>query len=201
MKRLLFAALLAAGLSVQPAHAAVVTFTPIAAEGYAQVADGYQEGGLSFSSSVPGYMFTWGKNDAFNPDKGGATLSLATVNVSLVVTAADGGLFDLAGFDLTTGFNGAGGAVPFTWTDAGGLHASTLALDDLKGLQTFSLNLKGLSQFTLRSTAPKMFQVDNIVASPVVSAVPEPATWAMMILGFGLAGSALRRARAQGAAA
>nr|WP_309646703.1 PEPxxWA-CTERM sorting domain-containing protein [Phenylobacterium sp.] len=33
--------------------------------------------------------------------------------------------------------------------------------------------------------------VDNIT----LSAVPEPATWAMMIMGFGLAGSALRRRR------
>ena len=37
---------------------------------------------------------------------------------------------------------------------------------------------------------------DNVVldASPLqISAVPEPATWAMMITGFGLAGTALRR--------
>lgn len=30
----------------------------------------------------------------------------------------------------------------------------------------------------------------------VVAAVPEPASWAMLITGFGLAGSALRRRRA-----
>jgi len=29
-----------------------------------------------------------------------------------------------------------------------------------------------------------------------ITAVPEPATWAMMILGFGAAGSVLRRRRA-----
>jgi hypothetical protein len=34
----------------------------------------------------------------------------------------------------------------------------------------------------------------NIARAPVVDgAVPEPATWAMMILGFGLVGGALRR--------
>ena len=40
--------------------------------------------------------------------------------------------------------------------------------------------------------------VDNFTlgAATPVSAVPEPATWAMMIAGFGLAGSALRRRRA-----
>jgi hypothetical protein len=37
------------------------------------------------------------------------------------------------------------------------------------------------------------FEFDNIAT---VSAVPEPATWAMMITGFGLAGAAMRRRRA-----
>lgn len=32
--------------------------------------------------------------------------------------------------------------------------------------------------------------------TPVGAAVPEPATWAMMVLGFGLAGAAIRRRRA-----
>ena len=39
------------------------------------------------------------------------------------------------------------------------------------------------------------------VDSPLSSAVPEPATWAMMITGFGLAGSAIRRRRTVFAAA
>ena len=38
--------------------------------------------------------------------------------------------------------------------------------------------------------------VDNITIS---SAVPEPATWAMMIIGFGAAGSMVRTARRQNA--
>jgi hypothetical protein len=37
------------------------------------------------------------------------------------------------------------------------------------------------------------FEFDNIATT---SAVPEPATWAMMITGFGLAGAAMRRRRA-----
>lgn len=40
--------------------------------------------------------------------------------------------------------------------------------------------------------------IDNVRVNVegITSAVPEPATWAMMITGFGLAGSALRRRRA-----
>ena len=40
----------------------------------------------------------------------------------------------------------------------------------------------------------------RITTSPVANVVPEPATWAMLILGFGLVGSALRRSPAQKAA-
>lgn len=42
---------------------------------------------------------------------------------------------------------------------------------------------------------PSFLLVDNFVMNPV----PEPATWALMISGFGLAGAALRRRRAASA--
>lgn len=45
---------------------------------------------------------------------------------------------------------------------------------------------------TLMSGSPN-FAVDTLVFSQ--SAVPEPATWAMMLLGFGAVGMALRRSR------
>jgi hypothetical protein len=35
----------------------------------------------------------------------------------------------------------------------------------------------------------------ELLSEPTLSAVPEPATWAMMITGFGLAGTAIRRRR------
>lgn len=41
------------------------------------------------------------------------------------------------------------------------------------------------------SSTGKSFELDNIA----VSAVPEPATWAMMIAGFGMLGGALRASR------
>jgi len=43
------------------------------------------------------------------------------------------------------------------------------------------------------------FQFDNIRLSDVTGAVPEPATWAMMIGGFGLVGGAMRRRRSASA--
>lgn len=45
--------------------------------------------------------------------------------------------------------------------------------------------------------------VNNLIlgSTPVAAAVPEPATWALMLTGFGLAGGALRRRRPQAVAA
>jgi len=48
------------------------------------------------------------------------------------------------------------------------------------------------------ASAQNSFEFDNIAT---ISAVPEPATWAMMIMGFGLAGSAVRNSRRKTAAA
>jgi hypothetical protein len=47
---------------------------------------------------------------------------------------------------------------------------------------------------------PVALRIDNIVYSVTTGpGVPEPATWAMMITGFGLTGAALRRRRRAGA--
>lgn len=37
------------------------------------------------------------------------------------------------------------------------------------------------------------FEFDNLATGGIAAAVPEPATWGMMILGFGLMGAAMRR--------
>jgi len=54
----------------------------------------------------------------------------------------------------------------------------------------------------LRSTDGSAFSIDNIgIGAFSVGGVPEPATWAMMILGFGIAGTALRYQRRRAALA
>lgn len=57
----------------------------------------------------------------------------------------------------------------------------------------FTLNATpgdGITRIVFETTQ-NSFEIDNISGS----AVPEPATWAMMITGFGLAGTAIRRRR------
>lgn len=43
---------------------------------------------------------------------------------------------------------------------------------------------------------PNYFGLDNVSVTAVSAAVPEPATWAMMLVGFGAMGVAMRRQRA-----
>ena len=42
---------------------------------------------------------------------------------------------------------------------------------------------------------PSLFLLDNVSVTAVNGAVPEPATWAMMLVGFGAVGVSLRRRR------
>jgi hypothetical protein len=61
-------------------------------------------------------------------------------------------------------------------------------------LVTFLLSgtdVGAFSQLRLTSTS-NAFEIDNVTVN---SGVPEPATWAMMLMGFGAAGAAMRRSR------
>ena len=58
---------------------------------------------------------------------------------------------------------------------------------------TFSFSTTNIKSVSFSSTS--QFGVDNFNFDGVQSAVPEPATWAMMLLGFGLIGGAMRSAK------
>jgi hypothetical protein len=92
--------------------------------------------------------------------------------------------------------NGGGGDVLFTFNHVGGGQDSvTVSLvAGIFGLQTFSFNETDLTSvvFTPTTTQGPWIQFDNVGVN--VSAVPEPSTWAMMILGFaGIGFMAYRR--------
>jgi hypothetical protein len=65
------------------------------------------------------------------------------------------------------------------------------------GLFTVSGNAGEKFTSVTFASASNSFEVDNLA---VAGGVPEPASWAMMLLGFGGLGSLLRRRRSQGAA-
>jgi len=58
-------------------------------------------------------------------------------------------------------------------------------------LETVSFNFGGISSIQFSTTT--QFGVDNFQFTQGNSAVPEPATWAMMLLGFGAVGFSFRR--------
>ena len=91
----------------------------------------------------------------------------------------------------------------------GGLYVSTaveLSKFDISGNKTLSLNTgpivsNGPLAFIPGGTPPRdPCEAGTRICGPG-SAAPEPSAWALMILGFGAAGSALRRSRALIAAA
>ena len=81
--------------------------------------------------------------------------------------------------------------MPFKYTDGAGLHITTLILDDRIGLQTFQFNFNGLTSFSVGGSG-FFFQLDNVVVDGV-TAVPEPATFALLMAGLGAVGLVTRR--------
>ena len=110
----------------------------------------------------------------------------------MTITKAAGGSFTLVSFDLADLFNdGSGGPMPFKYTDGAGLHITTLSLDDRIGLQKFQFNVNGLTSFSVGGSG-FFFQLDNVVVDGV-TAVPEPATFALLMAGLGAVGLVTRR--------
>ncbi len=64
----------------------------------------------------------------------------------------------------------------------------------LKGASTSDTSVLGGIDYTA-STPPKFFSARTVtvVSTDLTAAVPEPSTWALMILGFGAVGAAMRR--------
>lgn len=143
----------------------------------------------------------YAKNDARNADHGHATLNSNLLNTSTRMTRTDKGAFDLMSIDVADFWDqGQAGWVKFSFTDALGATTSEYRqLDAKKGLETFAINRTNLLAFDYAFAwnytpgSPGWGQVDNIVTD--VTSVPEPATWAMMILGLGGVGATLRRRR------
>jgi hypothetical protein len=106
--------------------------------------------------------------------------------------------FNLAEFNLTDQPNGS----TLVITTAGG--ASSVFNIDGNGANRFGINATGgdlITSATLTSAAGfGTFSQLRIGGDRALTApVPEPATWAMMLIGFGAIGGAMRRRRTAGA--
>lgn len=110
--------------------------------------------------------------------------------------------FDLTGFDpLTAVLTGSAAA-----DDSANIYLNGLRIGDITGftsLQFFSVNsgfVSGVNTLEFQVfniNGPTGIDVSSlrVTARSVSSAVPEPATWALMLFGFGAVGTSMRRKR------
>jgi hypothetical protein len=118
---------------------------------------------------------------------------------ALITTNSAGHATAISGFvndtDPITGLSSYAGAdndlyVTGAWVTFGGLSFSTTSLGD------FNFYNSGQGYYGLISSdVDANGYPDGISATAHVAPVPEPATWIMMLVGFGAAGAAMRRAK------
>jgi len=139
-------------------------------------------GGGSFACNAPanvvqaGNEFTIGNTPGFNFL--GADFGTGTLRISALQDSSLGATI-LNFQNLTSQFTG------FALTGSSGFSGFDLSDISLNG-GMLSIDLRGTN-----NVAGGFIQLDLGTAG----AVPEPATWAMLILGFGLVGCAVRRRR------
>lgn len=108
-------------------------------------------------------------------------------------------LFDTLATNLTftMGSSDAGSTVDIRAFDAFGALTGSTTLTMLSGYNVYTLNglgtFKGLTFFNNNDPAGVRFQ--NFSYTTAAGAVPEPGTWALMLIGFGGIGLSLRSRR------
>ncbi|GGB20210.1 hypothetical protein GCM10011380_07240 [Sphingomonas metalli] len=123
------------------------------------------------------------------------------------VDADTGQAFRVYGITGGTGTVSVGGVLTYTLDGSLGTVGGDLALnqlvtfDDSAALLEVALGLTNSNAPLVLSLADVGYfiSVGDLIATAgdvTVTAVPEPATWALLILGFGLVGGAMRRRRA-----
>ena len=139
-------------------------------------------------------LFVRQANHVYNPDPGGANLYIPFAGVTKF-ERVDGALFNLDSLEFADASNDGSARVSFDLTFFDGVKTGTrtLTYDTKRGFQTADLNLQKIQWFSINTQT----QIDDITVSvPAVAGVPEPTTWALMIMGFGATGAIVRRRRA-----
>lgn len=191
--------LVLATLIAGPAAAATVNvdFADQTASFVTPVANPLDYAVASFSSANGLRVFTFG--GGFPLDKGlcahatNACRSALTIDLSANVTSLSFDVFQVDERDSV---------LSVAATSLGGVQASTLSLTKGWNVNRLTLSdLAGVTRLVLDGTSDEEGVIyDNFsfeTAASTTGGVPEPATWALMISGLGLAGGVLRRRRRQ----
>lgn len=180
MKRLLIAGAVATTLSLAstPATASsTMTFNSLPADFSAYST--FTEDGITIASGNSNHFHTVG-------DGGGGTAAGFYQSDGFPQTVTfSGGVFTLTSIDFLSFFNG----IDALLTSSSG----SIETINTTGTFNFGSGFSNISFFTISSQeggSDNSFVLDNIT---IAGAVPEPATWAMMLIGFGAVGAAMRR--------
>ena len=208
----LFAAAFAATISAVPAGAVTLNFNNAGTVGQ-NLGNNVVESGFQLNADqcAGNNCFTVRAAPTAGAGSDGRVLESYAFNPAITVSQVNGGAFTLqsfaltgvelqyaflSNFDVIFGFNYADGTTAAFATSIGANY-STPTSYLIQG-EIAAYTTKALTSFYVQadysSQAGAKLQLDNINVS-AVNAVPEPATWAMMIGGFGLAGAAMRRRR------
>ena len=182
MKRLMILAALLA--SSATASAEIVTFDGVPFGNSPTPMSTYVEGGVTVTS-LDGSFWAYSAPGELHLDPDGFDTSAYDFTYA-------GGAFDVLGFDIVFAEDiGFIGAFLEGFDENGNLLNSlfvtdfgTIPLTGFDDLHTFRITSVG--------DVFDHFSIDNLEIS---TPVPEPGTWLTMLLGFGLAGAALRRGR------
>ncbi|KTE18856.1 hypothetical protein ATE67_17370 [Sphingopyxis sp. H050] len=180
------------------ANAATVTFEDQAAF-RCDLSGSGASGGMSYSYGFAACYYSPSNPADFPTPITSTVMASGYGATSFALTG--GGIFSLSTLDLAFGpFNHSGLAsdttlVTGTLSD-GGTLTTTLTVG--RGFQNYALNWGNLTSisFGQLQSSSEYLAFDNINYS-TEGAVPEPGTWAMMIVGFGAIGAAARRRRSK----
>ena len=178
----------------------------------------YYDGGLGGNGSGPGtnYGITFSSNAlALKSSQSGGTGNFTTAGPSgttalFFLTGSNAFLDDAAGFQngfslFYSAINNPGSLSVYSGLDGTGELLGTLALPVTPAVPAgrfdpfvvAGLTFSGTAQSISFAGVQNQIVFDDVTfgssIAGTVGAAPEPATWALMIVGFGLAGAALRR--------
>ena len=193
---LALATLASAGANASVLYSAPGATGPVATNTTHTVSFNGPAGAANLSFVLDGYASLDGQNwyeDDFTLNLNGTDILKGTFNLG--GGGADAVYFAPIGSSIN---NVSGNGTAVTW--AGGHVNIATPLSLLAGLNTLSFNYTalGAGHAGFQGTGDEAWGVEQVlVTSRGAGGVPEPAAWALMIVGFGTAGSMLRRARRQ----
>ena len=130
------------------------------------------------------------------------TKNLFINSSSLTFTRANPSKFTAFGIDVVKPVIEGGDITFMTDNGSATFSVDTTGLNYAKRFFFGVIDPAGFTQATLAPTVSgDLLEYDRLQSSTLQAGVPEPASWAMMLVGFGLAGSAVRRRRTAAVAA